>query len=318
MHKSRKVYYYPFDFELTLMAPQSRCWCFTTQVTDANIDEILLHLQLLSEDESVKYLVVGRERAPTTGQRHLQGYVVFSARKRFTTVQGLLPPSHLECARGTATQNRSYCIKDGDFDEYGTFPSNAQGKRSDWEELRDWLKSLDDRPRESDFIDLFPALWGRYRRGVLAMADVIFPTPTLRDGTLRGWQEDLQSYLGETPDDRSIRFYVDPEGGHGKSWFCQYLLTRLDGVQVLGPGKRDDLAHVIDVRTKVFLINVPRGNMEFLNYGLLESLKDRMVFSPKYESCMKILLYEPHVIVFTNEEPDMEKMTADRYDIHHL
>jgi hypothetical protein len=233
-------------------------------------------------------------------------------------VQGLLPQSHIERAKGTPQQNRAYCSKDGDFDEYGTLPSDSQGKRNDWEELRDWLKERDERPTESELIDFVPHLWGRYRRGVCAMADVIFPPPTLRDGPLRGWQEDLYAHLREAPDDRSIRFYVDPEGGHGKSWLCQYLLTRLDGVQVLGPGKRDDLAHVIDVRTRVFLINVPRGNMEFLNYGLLESLKDRMVFSPKYESCMKILLHMPHVIVFTNEDPDMEKMTADRYDIHNL
>jgi len=75
---------------------------------------------------------------------------------------------------------------------------------------------------------------------------------------------------------------------------------------------------MVDVRSRIFLVNVPRGQMEYLNYGVLEMLKDRMVLSPKYESSMKILLNCPHVIVFCNEDPDMSKMSADRYVIHEL
>jgi len=45
--------------------------------------------------------------------------------------------------------------------------------------------------------------------------------------------------------------------------------------------------HCVEINTHVFLFNVPRGSMQFLNYGLLENLKDRMVLSPKYDSKMK-------------------------------
>jgi len=58
--------------------------------------------------------------------------------------------------------------------------------------------------------------------------------------------------------------------------------------------------------------------MQFLIIGLLENLKDRMVLSPKYDSKMKILRKTPHVIVFCNEDPDMDKMSADRYIINAL
>jgi hypothetical protein len=75
---------------------------------------------------------------------------------------------------------------------------------------------------------------------------------------------------------------------------------------------------MVDVGKKVYLFNVPRGSMEFLNYGFLEMLKDRMILSPKYESCMKLLEYTPHVVVFANEHPDMSKMSADRYNITEL
>ena len=96
------------------------------------------------------------------------------------------------------------------------------------------------------------------------------------------------------------------------------MSSQLPECQLLGPGKRDDLAHAVDERSRIFLFNVPRGQMEYLNYGLLEMLKDRMVLSPKYDSQMKILRHTPHVVVFSNEDPDDSKMTEDRYDITHI
>lgn len=80
-------------------------------------------------------------------------------------------------------------------------------------------------------------------------------------------------------------------------------------------GKRDDLAHAIQITTRIFLVDVPRGQMEYLQYSVLEMLKNCLVFSPKYQSSMKRLIQRPHVIVFSNEEPDYSKLTEDRYDI---
>jgi len=44
-------------------------------------------------------------------------------------------------------------------------------------------------------------------------------------------------------------------------------------------------------------------------------LKDRFVFSPKYDSKTKWLSNQPHVVVFMNEHPDMTKLSHDRYRI---
>lgn len=297
------------------MAAQSQNWCFTVpNYTDVE----LLHLQLLSEDPSVAYLIVGREVAPTTGTRHLQGFIRFNKRLRFAGVRNLLPQCHLTSARGTLQQNRDYCSKEGDFDEWGTCPAHQPGRRSDFERYLEWLGTLESEPSERELITMWPALYGRYRGSMRRMAAEICPRPQLRDGPLRPWQEALQTELEQPADDRRVRFFVDRDGGSGKSWFCGHAFSKLDGVQILGPGKRDDLAHAIDVRTRIFLFNVPRGNAEYLNYGLLEMIKDRMVLSPKYESTMKILIHTPHIVVFMNEDPDMTKMTPDRYEITYL
>lgn len=82
---------------------------------------------------------------------------------------------------------------------------------------------------------------------------------------------------------------------------------------MLSSGKRDDVAHAIDETKDVFLFNIPRGGMEYLNYTVLEQIKDKMVFSPKYNSRTKIFRQNTHVIVFCNEEPNMAKMTRDRF-----
>jgi hypothetical protein len=72
------------------------------------------------------------------------------------------------------------------------------------------------------------------------------------------------------------------------------------------------------MQREFFLFNVPHRGMEFLNYPLLEQIKDQMVFSLKYESKMKILSQNSYVIVFTNESPDMHQMIQDCYKITNL
>lgn len=69
-----------------------------------------------------KYLVVGKEIAPTTLTPHLQGYVYFKNQRSFDAIVQLHPTWHLEVAKGTAAQNRVYCTKDKDFLELGEQP----------------------------------------------------------------------------------------------------------------------------------------------------------------------------------------------------
>lgn len=294
---------------------QSCSWCFTIpNYTDGTLQS----LRALSGSGCVAYLVFGREVAPTTGTPHLQGYVRFNTRKRFACVRRLLPQCHLTSARGSPQQNRDYCCKDGDYEEFGVSPVLAQGRRTDFDRYVEWIQSLPGQPTERELILHNPSLYGRYARSLRAISRELAPRPVLRDGELRPWQADLYTRLQGEANDRTVEFIVDRDGGLGKSWFCGYVFSQLPECQLLGPGKRDDLAHAVDERSRIFLFNVPRGQMEYLNYGLLEMLKDRMVLSPKYDSQMKILRHTPHVVVFSNEDPDDTKMTEDRYDITHI
>lgn len=299
------------------MVAQTRHWCFTLNNWTRDHEDLLEALA-----PALTYLVYGYETAET-GTPHLQGYAIFQRVKRFTEARSLLPPgTHIEPKRGSAFQAAEYCKKDGLFKEWGTAPTESTARVSPFDRFREWvLQSYQEKgrsPTDREIANAFPALFVRYRRNLHDLARFSVPEPILEtDWNLRDWQQELSDVLDLDPDDRTILFYVDPDGGKGKSWFQRYMLSvNPIGVQCLSVGKRDDIAHAIDESKDVFLFNVPRGGMEFLNYSVLEQLKDRLVFSPKYDSRMKTLNKKPHVVVFCNEPPNMTKMTFDRYHLH--
>lgn len=77
-----------------------------------------------------KYGIVGKEVAPTTGTKHLQGFCNFSKPMRFSTIKKRLNNGiHLEKANGSDEQNQKYCSKSGVFFEEGH--PQRQGKRND-------------------------------------------------------------------------------------------------------------------------------------------------------------------------------------------
>ncbi|CAN8138854.1 hypothetical protein THIOSC15_1180002 [uncultured Thiomicrorhabdus sp.] len=272
-----------------------------------------------AEGEDCQYLIFGHE-VGENDTPHLQGFLQLKSKKTIVWLKrNLNERAHYEVTRGTPEENKDYCTKDDeDYEEFGEMvagPGRGGGQGRQWEIYKDWIKEQTEVITEEMIAAKFTSLYGRYRANAMRLAALLGPQVDLSDGNEpRAWQTALRGQLEVDADDRKIIFVVDPDGGSGKSWFCKWMVSDMEGVQVLNPGKRDDLAHCIVESNRVFLVNVPRGSMEFLHYGILEMLKDRMVFSPKYESRMKKMHSNVHVVVFSNEDPDMEKMTDDRYE----
>lgn len=300
----------------TVASNAARRWCFTlNNYTPVEVDA------LTSWASNLVYLVFGRETGES-GTPHLQGYFILKRRRRvgqLSQVPGLTR-AHLEVARGTPEQASTYCKKDGDYSEFGELPTSSQGKRTDFECLKEWCKDRDVPPSDLDLAENFPSLFGRYPKACRRFADLFGPRfKFMGEGVeLRPWQSSLENVLLDEPIDRKILFVVDPQGNTGKSWFIKYWLTKDGDSQRLSVGKRDDLAFAIDPKCSVFLFDIPRGQSEFIQYSVLEQLKDGIIFSPKYESSTKVLTHIPHVVVMMNEEPDRTKLSADRYVVMNL
>lgn len=120
---------------------QMRNFVFTWHNYPENYMDILG--QLLPR---VNYLVFGREIAPTTGTKHLQGYCELIGQKRFKKLQKTL--GYVHNRDGTPLEALTYCKKGGDFYEVGT-PTN-QGKRNDLDAVREILEDGNER----DIVDM--------------------------------------------------------------------------------------------------------------------------------------------------------------------
>lgn len=304
------------------MVKRSRRWAVT--IHDPS-NHFLGHIDHLIETNDLTYYIVGKEKCPNTGRPHYQCFFIFVKKRVLQGVKNLLevPSLHAETCKGSDEDNVTYCKKDGDYIEGGTVPHDNSGKRTDIMEFRDWLK--EEYRSDLDICEskYFP-LWLRYPRAsnaarLLAPKHRLLPVGEM-GRTLYPWQLKVMKGLESEPEDRKIGFIVDPVGNTGKTWLIKYIKDTKGESLILTVGKTNDLSYYIKSNGDkiIYLFSVPRGCMEFISYKLLESLKDGIIFSGKYESDMFVLKGKVHVLVFTNELPDLNKLSTDRYVIKQI
>jgi len=122
---------------------RNRNFCFTWNNYN---DESKLFLATVS----CKYVAYSEEVAPTTGTKHLQGYISFTNPKTLSQARSVLTGCHVETMLGSLSQNESYCSKSGELIERGEKPvSNDNKGRAEklrWQNARSLAKEgkLDD------------------------------------------------------------------------------------------------------------------------------------------------------------------------------
>lgn len=117
---------------------RSRSFCFTWPNYPDDHQDILDTL-------SPRYQLYGYEIAPTTGTLHLQGFLYFENARSRSSVRTRLRGVHVEIAKGSYAANRTYCIKDGDYLEFGEPPATpaeiGQAEQARWVTAWDLAKS---------------------------------------------------------------------------------------------------------------------------------------------------------------------------------
>lgn len=129
--------------------------------------------------ENTKYSVFGHEVAPTTGTPHLQGFFSLKTKsgmttsalqKKFKKINISLTLIH---AKGNADQNLAYCTKADPtgFFEHGDIKKSGQGKRSDLQDVADYIKEA---PRTTlEIAENFPTAFIKFNRGLIEYKNIL-------------------------------------------------------------------------------------------------------------------------------------------------
>jgi len=255
---------------------------------------------------------------------HFQGYLELSQPSRFSALQkGPLQFAHWEKRQGTREQARDYTRKDegriaGPW-QVGTW-SGGSGDRTD---LKDAAETLLASRNLRQFALENAGTFVKYHGGFAKLLEVtrtapVFPEPQ----QWRPWQTDCLQLLEGQPHPRRIHWFVDPDGGAGKSFLVRYLATNR-GALPIGSGRHDRLLNAWNgepIVTFDFSRDVNTAgdnNADRTPYAVIESIKNGVVFSGFFGAGPRIFDI-PHVLCFSNFQPDESKLSADRWDLRFI
>jgi len=206
---------------------------------------------------------------------HYQGFMTFKSQKRLRTMKSAMPGAHFEKMGGTLEDNVKYCCTPDE-----TF---VAGPWTNCKLPRDRLTGLED------------VEW-------------------------HWWQEMIVEIVNSPVHPRKLWWFWDEAGGTGKTSMAKELVDKHGAMYVRG--KANDVMYALqqwvapekgepkDLTTIVFDV----ARMQPVDYTLLETLKDGIAFNGKYKATT-IRWDCPHVICFANEEPDAQRLSADRWEI---
>lgn len=130
------------------------------------------------------------------------------------------------------------------------------------------------------------------------------------------WQRALANRVEQAPDDRKIIWVWDEKGATGKTAMCRWLAVR-EGACLLGGDTKDGLYVAGEQEARTYIFSFPRTNETGVKYDMIESIKDGIYTSTKYEGKM-VVRGCPHVICFANYPPYKRALSEDRWEIYHI
>jgi len=305
----------------------SRNYVFTFYPREADglsVDEVAFYyaanLEELFSDPLFRYVVVNIEVCPTTDRVHWQGYMELNRPAGFVAIKDrvpLLSDAEFGERRGTQCEAITYCQKvetrhpdATGFYEYGE-KAPGQGHRSDLDSLSQMLVSG---ANQRAIAEAMPGMFVRYHTGISAYISVMAEDAVLpEEGFVpRPWQQDVIDLIQTEPDDRTVVWVTDPQGGRGKTRLAGHLISNYGAIQLSGAIAH--MAHAYaETKNRVVVFDITRAAEERTNhlYTFAEMLKSGRIFSTKYRSRM-VRFTPPHVLIFSNQSWDRSLFTADR------
>lgn len=291
----------------------ARNWCFTSYVDELKINK-----------KKVRFAIYQREICPTTGRPHWQGYAEFFDPCRMTGCQKAIGDkvAHIEPREGTREEAINYCRKIETRIE-GTEPiiygdmNITKGHRSDLDAIYEDIKNG---KSLTEISEDYPSQFIKYHSGITRAKNLFDEKQNktvfdeLKTGKLNEYQTQIINYLN-TQNDRQILWVCDTIGGKGKTWLSKYLIATGGAFRCCN-GKNADIALAYNGEP-IFIMDLSRSMEEHVNYDIIEQIKNGMLFSPKYQSNMKIFKI-PKVLILANFMPDQTKLSQDRWQIYSI
>lgn len=127
---------------------------------------------------------------------------------------------------------------------------------------------------------------------------------------LRNWQQQVLYILFRKQTDREVLWVTDKVGGEGKSTLAKHICTTQNAMYC-NNASTADFAYAYK-EEPIVIFDFVRDEQTKVNYGLLEQLKNGLLFSPKYMSTVK--KFDPvKVCCFANFYPNFDMMSQDRW-----
>lgn len=300
---------------------RAKRWCFT--INNFSEDEKQACIRNLNENNceyAICAVEVGENKTP-----HIQGFVHFKSRQSLkSTKKTVGDRAHVEVARGTDADNEQYCSKDGNIIHTVGTPhpggNEAGGGDNLAKRVRECAEFLSEHGEIKDLPEHLQSTYILRQRAIKELAACLrtakfktLQSAEMEEVPLRSWQQKLISgLLFSKPDPRKIIWYNDADGNSGKSWITKLLVCKY-GAVMFENGRSSDIKHAYDGQ-RIVIFDLSRSQQDHFNYEVLESIKNGLFFSSKYDSGMRCYPV-PHVIVFANWPPEMSKLSADRWEI---
>lgn len=263
---------------------RSRQYCFTI---NNYTDEDIIQWNNLEKTYGTKILwIYGLEIGEDKKTPHIQGYICFENPRDFKSLKKDFPKAHIEKAKGNKKQNFDYCKKDNNY--------------------------------KTNMAHLFINTHELSIQKVLELE--------YKNVKWHPYQEDILNKLNGPVDKRKIFWYWEEKGNVGKSYLVKYICIKYN--VIIGEGKMTDIFNQINTMMidkgqkkgkipSIIIIDVPRTSHQYINYAMIEKVKNGCIYSGKYEGGICIFPI-PHIVVFANEKPDIHALSSDRLDISEI
>ena len=143
---------------------------------------------------------------------------------------------------------------------------------------------------------------------------------------LRPWQQNALE-LCKIPTDREVIWIIGRRGNEGKSYLQSYIEAYYGSHRVVRLTLRmthSNACHVFQKQSLstavIFLFNDARSiagdTNDFEPYRILESVKDGMTTTSKYDNDNIKFKIPNTVMVFSNHNPDFRRLSTDRWKVY--